>query len=254
MPRDKGARMIDDTDMVESSESASLGSPEETTPEPQVNQQAVEKKAEELYQARNFKMLREQAEQNARRAEQAEREAYMLKMKYEQQSSPRAKIRDLGDDDIAEGKDLAAQRAYVDEKHKQQQDEISELKNMLTEYHIRTQCPDFDSVVTSENLQKLAQEYPEVAATINSSADTKSKAISAYKLIKKLDINNPQSQIDRELVAKNLNKPKPSNALPKSESDLTRVNAFEKGLTDSEKEARYKQMRAAASQYSPNQG
>ena len=248
--------MIDDTENIatESSEPTPSGYPNETILEPQVDQQAVEKKAEELYQARNFKMLREQAESQTRRAEQAEREAYALKMKYEQQSAPKAQFRNLGDDDIAEGKDLAAQRMYVDEKYKQQQDEIVELKNMLTEYHIRTQCPDFDSVVTSDNLQKLAQEFPEIAATINSSADTKSKAISAYKLIKKLDIGNPQSQIDRELVAKNLNKPKPSNALPKSDSDLTRANAFEKGLTDSEKEAKYKQMRAAASQYVPSQG
>ncbi len=245
--------MIDDTDVVEMPETVIDDGVAENT-ENSAFKGKIEQEAEKLYQARNFKMLREQADNNARRAEQAEREAYMLKMKYEQQTAPKAQFRNLGDDDIAEGKDLAAQRMYVDEKYQQQQVEIGELKNMLTEYHIRTQCPDFDSVVTSENLQKLAQDYPEIAATINSSADTKSKAISAYKLIKKLDIGNPQSQIDRELVAKNINKPKPSNALPKSDSDLTRANAFEKGQTDAEKEARFKQMRAAASQYIPNQG
>ena len=121
--------MIDDTDnaVIESSEPTSSGYPEGVTSEPQVDQQAVEKKAEELYQARNFKMLREQADNNARRAEQAEREAYMLKMKYEQQTAPKAQFRNLGDDDIAEGKDLAAQRMYVDEKYQQQQSKITNL-------------------------------------------------------------------------------------------------------------------------------
>ena len=58
--------MADDTEQVNEVT-------EQATPavEPVVDQQAVEKRAEELYQARNFKMLREQAEQNARRAEAA---------------------------------------------------------------------------------------------------------------------------------------------------------------------------------------
>jgi hypothetical protein len=235
--------MIDETDDVVMEQPA-----QEAAQEPQVDQQAVEKRAEEMYQARNFKMLREQADSNARRAEAAEREAYALRQRYESQGQQQAPQLNIGDDDIVEGKHLAQQKAYIDKKTQDQQNEISELKSMLTEYHIRTQCPDFDAVVTGDNLKKLAEDYPEIAATINSSQDMKSKAISAYKLIKKLDIGNNQSQLDKDRIASNLNKPKPSNALPKSESDLTRANAFERGITDSEREAIYKRTRDYARQ------
>jgi len=235
--------MIDDTETVESTESVSLGDPKETTLEPQqptVEQQA-EKRAEELYQARNFKMLREQAEANAKRAEAAEREAYALKQRYEQQKSHV----DIPDDDYIEGKHV---KAYVDQQVAEQKRNLEETKAMLVEQAIRNQCPDYDTVVTNENLARLAQEYPDIASSLKNSSDVKATAITVYKLIKKFEIYNPQLTQDKELIAKNLNKPKPSNALPKSESDLSRANAFEKGLTDAEKEAKYKQMRDAARQ------
>ncbi len=235
--------MVDDTEQV-------IEATEQATPivEPAVDQQAVEKRAEELYQARNFKMLREQAEQNARRAEAAEREAYSLKQKYEQQGPKKAAQFNIGDDELVEGKHLAQFKAYADEKAQEQSKQLEEYKAMVTEQAIRNQCPDFDSVVTNENLARLAQEYPEIAASLKSSNDVKATAISAYKLIKKFEIHNPQLSLDKETIAKNLAKPKPSNALPKSETDLARANAFEKGLTDAEKEAKYKQMREFARQ------
>lgn len=199
----------------------------------QVDQQTVERRAEELYQARNFKMLREQAEAVARENQE-------LKRRLESQVKP-DKRTNPNDDDLIDGKLYNYQQEYIDRKLKEVDTKIQQNQMIMTENLIRSQCPDFDNVVTEENLAKLTKQHPEIAATINSSQDFKSKAISAYKLIKKLDIYNTQTNRDKELIAQNSAKPKPSNALPKTESDLSRANAFATGMTDAEKEARYKQ-------------
>ena len=178
-------------------------------------------------------MLREQAEAVA----QENRE---LKRRLESQVKP-DKRTSPSDDDIIDGRLYNSQQEYIDQKLKEVDTKIQQNQMIMTENLIRSQCPDFDNVVTEENLAKLTQQYPEIASTINSSQDFKSKAISAYKLIKKLDIYNPQTNRDKELIAQNSAKPKPTNALPKTESDLSRANAFSTGMTDAEKEARYKQ-------------
>lgn len=213
---------------------------EQAAPEPpKIDQKEVERKAEELYQARNFKQLREQAEQVYKRNQELE------KLVAQQQKAPSYNI---GDDDIVEGKHLGSIKAELKQEIEGMKQELQQQQVLMTENLIRSQCPDFDAIVTPENLQKLSAEYPEIAATLNSSQDLKAKAISAYKLIKKFEIYNPQMSQDKEAISKNLAKPKPSNALPKAESDLSRANAFEQGQTDAEKEARYKQMRNWAKQ------
>lgn len=209
---------------------------------PQVDQQLVEKKAEELYQARNFKILREQAEAIAR--ENAE-----LKRRLEQNNPKRSESFDIKDDDLVEGRHLAQYKAYIDQKAQETEQKLQQYTALMEENFVKAQCPDFYEVVTEENLHKLAKEYPEVASTINSSSDNKAKAVAAYKLIKKFEIHNPQMQSDKDLVAKNAMKPKSSNTIPTSETDLSRVNAFERGMTDAEKEAKWKQMREYAKNY-----
>ena len=232
--------MIDETTTLEAVETEQVSAaPVETPAEaPKIDQKAVEAEAERLYQQRNFKMLREQAEAIAR--ENAE-----LKKRIQAQPEENYTV---ANDDLVEGKHLVQQKKYVDQQVEELKEQLRQQQILMTENLIRSQCPDFDNVVTEQNLAKLRNEYPEVAESLGSSSDLKNKAVAAYKLIKKLNISGSQVDADRDLIAKNMAKPKVSASLPKAEGDLARANAFERGFTDAEKEERYKQMKAYANQ------
>lgn len=193
----------------------------------------VERRAQEIAQERNFKQLREQNEEYARRLQDAERRAREL----EQKLTPHTQENQLADDDFVDVKYLHRTKQETDER-------VRNLEQQLVEYSIRAECPDFYSVVTKDNVELLVREYPELAAVINNTQDYKAKAVSTYTLIKKFGLNNTKTESDK--IQKNATKPKVSNAIAKSDSDLTQAHAFEQGLDEAEKAARYKLMKKYA--------
>lgn len=177
----------------------------------------------------NFRALREKSERLER-----ERDEYMRKL----QEAQSAKVDDaditIGDEDLAEGKHLKKLQAEV--KRLRQESESSRQQSSLatTEVKLKTQYPDFDRVVSADNIASLRDAYPELAASINSNADLYSKAVSAYTMIKKLGIHqDPVYSADKARVAQNASKPKPSATIApqKSDSPLSQANAFANGLT-----------------------
>jgi hypothetical protein len=228
--------MIDDT-MEQVEQVVETQAPEA----PQVDTAEVERRAEELYQARNFKMLRQQAEQIAR-----ERDDLRRQLESRQHSNEEPEY-NVSEDELVEGKHLKNQKRYIDKQVEDLKQQLANQQAALIEQNIRSRCPDFDSVVSERSLAKLREEYPEVAASLNSSPDMQSKAIAAYNLIKKLGLSTAQNNQDKETIATNTAKVKPSSALKTSDSPLNRVNAFERGLTDAEKEAIFKRAQDFAS-------
>lgn len=198
-------------------------------------EQEVERRAQELAQERNFKQLREQNEEYARRLQETERRARELEEKF----STKTEDSQPNDDDFADVK-------YVKRSRQEQDDRMRSLEQQLVEYAIKAECPDFYSVVTKENVEILVKEYPDLAAVINNTQDYKAKAVSTYTLIKKFGLHNIKTESDK--IQKNAMKPKVSNTIAKSETDLTNAHAFEQGLEDAEKAARYKAMKKYASQ------
>jgi hypothetical protein len=91
----------------------------------------------------------------------------------------------------------------------------------------------------------LRAAYPEVAATINSSSDLYNQASSAYTLIKKLGIHNPDAyKAEKAIVQENAAKPRPTASLSPQTGDspLSNANAFANGLTDDVKKQLYREM------------
>ena len=213
---------------------------EQTSPEaPEVpavdeNEAEVERRAQAIAQERNFKQLREQNAEYARRLQEAERRAYEL----EQRSKP-ANERVLADDDYIEARDLKKAR-------EEQAKELEAVKMQLVEMSVKAECPDFYEVVTQENVDKLVKEHPELAQTLNQSRDERAKAIATYKVIKKFGLNDMESKTEAERIAANTKKPKVSNTVTKTESDLTRAAGFSRGMSDAEKKARYENMKRLA--------
>jgi len=227
--------------------------PEETNPEkqPEPVQNTPEKKPsapKESHQAMNFRKMKEKALEAERRA--AELEEALAKMQKQQPVQPQEDAEEeiaVDADALVEGKHLSKVSKHIKKLEQQLQQYQQQSVVNATELRLKTQYPDFDNVVTRENLESLRLTYPEIANTINSSSDLYSKAVSAYTMIKKLGLTADVEDYAEEkaVIHKNANKPKPSAVLnpSQSESPMSKVNAFAKGpLTDELKAAMLKEM------------
>jgi len=208
----------------------------------------------------NLRYLREAKERAEREREEAIRYAMQLKSQYEQPKQQQEIEEEddiqIGQDDLAEGKHLKS----LNKKYKDLKKELSNYKQItaqqqqehqlaLTESKLRSKYPDLDSVLSSENLDKLKNQHPEVFHTISSNQDIYSKGVAAYTMIKNLGINKEDSYLSEKAKAQiNSVKPKPMNSISpqRGNSPLSQANAFENGLTDSLKQKLLQEMRDAA--------
>lgn len=199
------------------------------------------------YQARNFKEIREQ-----RDLAQRERDELLARLKsYEANKQPQQEEPEYNVEanDLVEGKHLnqynkKLQKLQEELRYQQQQNQLT-----ATEVRLKNEFPDFDKVVSKDNIEQLRMNYPELAETLNASnSDIYAKAKSAYTLIKKLNIVPEDTyEKDREKTLKNASKPKPLASISPQQSDspLSRANAFANGLTDELKEQLRKEMYAS---------
>lgn len=149
-------------------------------------------------------------------------------------------------DALVEGKHLSK----VAKEIKKLKQELNQYKQQsalsATEIRLKQQYPDFDAIVSADNVSQLREQYPEIAASINANQDIYSKAVSAYTMIKKLGVApEPDTYQDDKIKAqKNLAKPRPSISLSPQQGDspLSKANAFAEGLTDDLKKQLWKEM------------
>jgi len=199
---------------------------------------------------RNIRYMRERAEladRLERERDDLARQLAEAKYKPQKQEAP---IEDdslgLGDNDLAEGKHLSK----VDREVKALKKELAQYKQQtsqqVTEARIKTQFPDFDNIVSQENIRALQSQYPEIANTLNSSTDLYSTAVSAYTMIKKLGISQEDAyNSDKARALNNLAKPRPVSSVSSNSGPLSQANAFANGLTEDLKKQLQKEMFAA---------
>lgn len=201
---------------------------------------------EETRQAKNFKAMREKAERIEReRDEYARRLQEMEAAKQPQEvEQPR-----YNPDDYVEGKHLNE----IQKEMKKLRQELSQYQQTsatsVAEARLKAEFPDFDKVVSKENVEMLSVMEPELSETLkSSSSNIYSKAVTAYKMIKKLGIADDQDySAEKRRIEENANKPRSVNTLGKSgsnpDSPLSNVNAFNNGtITEDEKKMLFKQM------------
>lgn len=142
-------------------------------------------------------------------------------------------------DDLVEWKVVQRELAKRDEQFKryQQQTEASS-----TEIRLRNEYPDFDSIVSADNIQLLNQLEPELSESIGSNPNMYKKAVAAYKAIKRFSIASTSSDSDK--VKKNSLKPKPTNATSPQTSDspLSKANAFGNSLSEEQRKNIWREM------------
>jgi len=209
-----------------------------------------EEPKEETAQAKNFRQIREQKERAERERDEVLR-AYKELTDKQTKSGQETKHEEqepeynINPDDLVEGKHLSS----YNKKLKKQQEELRQIQQQMilqaTENKLKTEFPDFDKVVSVDNVEKLRSAYPELCSTIHSSqADAYSKGVSVYKLIKELGVVKEDLYVeDRDRAIKNASKPRPlaSVGAQQGDSPLTKANVFAQGLTEDLKKQLWKE-------------
>lgn len=229
---------------------------EEPAAEVEQDSQHEQPVAQESSTERNFKELRQKASQYdkvARERDDMMRRVQELESRSAPQapSIPQAQEEDdvLGSDDLVEGKHLSKMGRKIKglEEKLRQYEQKSSMSN--TEMRLRTEYPDFDKVVCAENLNALRESEPYLAESIGNDPDMYRKAVSAYKLIKKMGVYTEDIyQQEKALVQRNAAKPKSlaSIAPQQGESPLSRANVFANGLTEDLKKQLFEEVRKAS--------
>jgi len=193
----------------------------------------------------NIRALREKTERIERERDELNRRLADIEARNNPKPVEEDYSLNLGETDLAEGRHLTK----IQKQMRKQQEELvkaqAQMQSLLVETRLKSEHPDIDKVVTSDNLKSLSEQYPEVAQMLNSSTDYYSKAKSAYTMIKKFGIHIEDTFAqDRELAQRNAAKPRPlaSVSPQQAESPLSRANAFANGLTDDLKKQLWKEM------------
>jgi hypothetical protein len=153
----------------------------------------------------------------------------------------------LGDEDIvtkAHAKRLAEKMA------RQIAQDVLHQRDMETlDERLINKFPDFNEIVTPENLELLKQKKPELAKSLYQNSDKWNQAVSAYETLKLMGIGGEVAKNpEKERAIKNSQKPVSVNAVAKT-SAIGNVHHFENGLTPELKKQLWKEMQDARKSY-----
>jgi|RhiMetdeSRZDD1v2_1073273.scaffolds.fasta_scaffold02819_26 hypothetical protein len=217
-------------------EAAPIAQEEYETPEPvQEEKPVVHKPAPQ----ESWKTLREKAERAERRAAELER---ALLAQQESESEDEDLELKVDDDSLVEGKHLSKVSKKIQNLEKQIRQYEQQSSLSATEVRLKQKYPDFDAIVSVDNLENLRSSHPEIAHTIDSSTDLYSKAVTAYTMIKRLGISpqdDPFKQ-EKEIAQRNAAKPKSLASISPQQGDspLSKANAFANGEFNEDMKAR----------------
>lgn len=223
-----------------------------------VENQEQSAQTQESQKEQNFRLLRERAENAERRALELER-MMQMNMNANQQST-RIEIAedddlDVSDDMYVEGKQL---KKFIKKQKNQSatlQKTIEELNQKISlanaEVRLKNQFNDFDSVVTKENLDKLASQKPALYRSIMANSDIYDRGYTAYELIKGSGLNINEYEAQDRRLEENRNKPRSAGNVSYQSSDtpLTRVGDYDRRTLTEERKAQLRAQVSAAKMY-----
>jgi len=189
----------------------------------------------------NLQKMREAKEAAERRAaeiaenqEKTARELEALKAQFAKiqqapSDEPEPRYEGPGDDELVEWK-----------HHKQQAEKIKKLEQKFQEQQkvasvnaanarLIAENPDYNKVMTDDNIAKLIKEYPEYAASLNANSDPYLQHKAAYRMLKQTGIYQEKTfEPEKEQMKKNANKPLPAQAIggKGNNSPLTSAHLF----------------------------
>lgn len=183
-----------------------------------------------------------------RKLETLERSNYELQAKIESMSRPKVEEDDLSkiaDDDIV----TAKQAKQLAHKMAQQvaQDAIRQREAQTLDDRLQAKFPDFNQVVSRENIELLKMQEPELAMSLYAlSNDPYAQSVAAYKMIKKQGLGvSEEVARNKQKAIENSKKPVSVQTVTKS-SAIGNAHSFENGLTPELKKQLQREMSEAA--------
>lgn len=236
----------------------SIQEPQEEVGEQLVEQKEQQESSEEKPQDRNFKQLRTRAEKAEQERDEAIRsnrqyEAYIKQFQQQQPQHTPEPEEVVSDDDIVDERRLKKTQKKLEEK-------IAQLEGALStqsaQQRVAAKHNDFYKVVTKENIDKLCEQYPQIARTLETSPDFDSKLESAYLLIDKLILSNAEKNDKyddvRAVALANNAKPKTATSIQSQQnSALAKAHQFQ---TEADRERRRKQVEAEMENFARGYG
>lgn len=214
----------------------------------------------ETRNASNFRALKAEAAKIAR--ERDEMKA-LLEQYQRQQAQPTQKHAEPEPEDInidpeayAEGKHVKTLAKQLREMKQELERTKKHTQGLAVKAALIAEHPDFERVVTPDNLAALEMSYPHLAKAINVN-DPYTAGKACYDLIKQFNIDNDdaqESEITKAVIAQNLQKPKTAAAVKgtrvTNESTMGRASEFYTGeLNDQMKKQFYKELQDAMKGY-----
>ncbi len=234
---------------------------EEVEQAPEVTQPVARKfsQATEL-NIREMRLLKEQSDRELAKAEREKAELMRALLSYQQNNAPQApkpmpepdRFANVDDNELLEGRHQKEMAAYVrslEKKIDAIENNTKEMSYKSNEMQLRTSFPDFDKVMTTENLNQLQELNPDLAEMILRSESVYTQKKLAYQMIKQIGIYKEDSFAqEKKLAHMNAAKPKGVASLSpkKGESALGMAHAFADGMTQDQAKALYLETRRAA--------
>lgn len=156
---------------------------------------------------------------------------------------------DIDSESLVEGKHVKKVAAKIKAIEQQMKKYQAQTEEVAIEAKIKAQFPDFEKVVSRENVELLNKQYPEIAQSLRDTPDIYNKAAAAYTVIKNFGLYKDAApyENDRLKALNNAQKPRPLASVSPTQGDspLSKANAFANGMTDELKEQLRKEMFAA---------
>lgn len=192
--------------------------------------------AKESIKDGNFRVLRERAERAEREREELIRLLSAQNPKPQVQSAPVEEdpFAQLGIDDesLVEGKhlkELVREVKNLRSMVKGYEQKISKNDVQTMEMRLQAQYPDFNKVVTQDNLVRLRSMNPDLADSILANQDQYKQAKLAYEMVRQMGIyKDDVFESERVMAQKNSVKPRPLSSIAptQNENPMSKVNAF----------------------------
>lgn len=222
---------------------------ESLQPKPSYAQVASDGRQEQQAEApaqQNWRLMRERAEAAERKAQEYER---LLQAQQQPQEREDDDL-DIADDALTEGKHLKRAYKALRNDYKQTKAQLEAFNAMSAEMRLRSKFSDFDSIVTTENMEKLARQKGSLARSIAANPDLYDKGETAYDAIKAWVATEKYEEQEKKLE-ENRNKPKAAaSAAPQAaDTPLTRIADYDRRILTEERKDQLRRQVEEAKRY-----
>ena len=193
-------------------------------------------------QDRNWREARRKMQELERRT--ADQDELIRRLQTQQQPTQEDDLAKLADDDIVTAKQA---RSLAQKMAREVADQaIREREATTIDERLRNKFPDYENVVTQDNIDLLKQQDPELAMSLYALANNPyEQAVAAYKMLKRTGLGDmAKTQPQKAKALENSKKPVSVQSVTKS-SAIGEVHKFENGLTPEVKKQLWQEMQDA---------